>query len=214
LNLASLDPAIYETSINHLRKALDLTRLFGGGKFGFHAGFFVDRPAGEVGKKFGKSSLYDRETALNKFTDAFRFLQSEFREIDLYIENNCYSASNHTVYCEKIPFMLLNFQDYKDLRMEIDFKLLLDIGHLLVTAKTLGFDFNKEFQDFFNISDYIHISCNDSLHDQNLGLDRKSDLVEVLSKCDWKNKTITLEIYEGSETLKDTHSIISSLSMI
>ena len=213
LNLASLDKNIYEKSIKHLKKALDLTRLLGGNKFGFHAGFFVDRPIEEIGKKFGRSKLYDREKALNNFTDGFYRLKDEFKDIDFYIENNCYSASNYQVYGSKAPFMLLNFQDYEELRKKIDFKLLLDIGHLMVSAGTFDIDFKKEFQDMFKISDYIHISSNDSKHDQNLGLEKKSQLVEILNSCDWKNKTVSLEIYKGPDTLTDalidTYSIVS-----
>ena len=201
----------YDKAEKHLKKALELTRLLGGNKFGFHAGFFVDRPVGEIGKKFGRSDLYDREKALKNFTDGFHRLKDEFKDIDLYIENNCYSASNYQVYGNIAPFMLLNFQDYKELRKKIDFKLLLDIGHLLVSARTFGIDFKKEFQDMFKISDYIHISSNDSRHDQNFGLEKKSELVEILNSCEWDNKTVSLEIYKGYDTLIDTYSIVSSL---
>ena len=106
--------------------------------------------------------------------------------------------------------MLLNFQDYKELQKKINFKLLLDIGHLMVSAGTFDIDFKKEFQELFNISDYIHISSNDSRHDQNLGLGKKSKLVEILNSCDWKNKTMSLEIYKGTDALIDTYSIVSS----
>ncbi len=210
LNLASLDKNIYEKSLNHLRKALYLTRSFGGDKFGFHAGFFVDRPVGEIGKKFGRSHLYDREKAMKNFIAGFHLLKKEFKDIDLYVENNCYSASNYQVYGSNFPFMLLSFQDYKELKNEIDFNLLLDIGHLMVSAGTFRSDFKKEFQDMFEISDYIHISNNDSRHDQNLGLAEKSRLFEILSGCDWENKTVSLEIYEGLDALTDTYSIVSS----
>ncbi len=221
LNLASLDKTIYEKSINHLKKALDLTRLLGGNKFGFHAGFFVDRPVEEIGKKFGRSELYDREKALKNFTDGFCRLKDEFKDIDLYIENNCYSASNYQVYGSIAPFMLLNFQDYEKLQNKIGFKLLLDIGHLMVSAGTLDIDFKREFQDMFKISDYIHISSNDSKHDQHLGLEKKSQLVEILNSCDWKNKTVSLEINQSHnglidgliddliDGLIDTYSIVS-----
>lgn len=210
LNLASLDKNIYEKSLSHLRKALELTRLLGGDKFGFHAGFFVDRPVEEIGKKFGRSCLNDREKALEYFTQGFHCLRDEFKDIDLYIENNCYSASNYQVYGSNFPFMLLNFQDYKELRKKIDFRLLLDIGHLMVSTGTFRSGFKEEFKEMFEISDYIHISNNDSRHDQNLGLSKKSGLVEMLSGCDWENKTVSLEIYEGPDALADTYSIVSS----
>ncbi len=210
MNLASLDKNIFKKSLNHLRRALETTRLLGGNKFGFHAGFFVDRPVEEIGKIFGKSSLYDKEKAIKNFVEGFHILKDEFKEIDLFIENNCYSEYNFKGYGSNNPFMLLNFQDYKELKKIIDFKLLLDIGHLLVSTGTFCSNFKKEFQDMFEISDYIHISSNDSRHDQNLGLTEKSRLVEFLGSCNWGNKTISLEIYEGFDALIETHSTVSS----
>jgi len=198
-------------SLNHLKKALKLTRLLDGQKFGLHAGFFVDRPVNEIGQRFGKSEIYDKKKALKRFIDGFQVLKKKFSAIDLYIENNCYSESNGQVYGSEIPFMLLKFDDYKELQNEIDFNLLLDIGHLMVSANTCGFDFNNELQAMFDSSDYIHISNNDTKHDQNLGLTDKSRLFKSLNSCNWKNKTISLEIYEGMEALKNTYSIVSSL---
>jgi sugar phosphate isomerase/epimerase len=211
LNLASLDTDIYEKSLHHLKKALRLTRLIGGSRFGFHAGFFVDRPVNEIGQQFGKSKIYSRKKALKRFVSGFQILKEEFNEIDLYIENNCYSESNGQVYGSDVPFMLLGADDYKELRNQIEFHLLLDIGHLMVTANTCHLDFEKEFQSLFNHSDYIHISSNDGKHDQNFGLTDKGKLFEILTDCNWENKIISLEIYEGLKALRNTYSMVSSL---
>lgn len=213
LNLSSMKTDIYSKSMAHLRSALELTRRVGGKKFGFHAGFLVDRPVSEIGKKFGKSALYNRETTVGKFIEGFSVLQEEFHDVSLYIENNCYSSSNGEVYgIEAPPFMLLKYEDYLDFKAQFDFKQLLDVGHLMVSAKTLKLDFHQEFNKMFEISDYIHISNNDTFHDQNLGLTKGSHLFQALSKCNWKGKTITLEIYEGMEALERTHSLVSSLA--
>lgn len=119
LNLASLNEKIYKKSIHHLRKALSLSRTLEADKFGFHAGFFVDRPVSEIGKKFGKSNLSDKRKAVQNFTKGFGLLREEFREIDFFIENNCYSESNYRVYGNDIPFMLLNFHDYRALKKKL-----------------------------------------------------------------------------------------------
>ncbi|EIM64657.1 TIM barrel protein [Desulfobacter postgatei] len=211
LNLASLNTDIYEASLNHLKKALRMTRLFGGKQFGFHAGFFIDRPVDEIGRKFGKSNLYDKEKALENFIDAFHILKNEFHDINLYIENNCYSESNYMVYGNNAPFMLLTFHDFTELRKRIDFTLLMDIGHLMVSANTFHLDFKKEFQDMFEASDYIHISNNDRRHDQNIGLTDQSKLFRILNNYQWKNKTVTLEIYDGFKALNNTYEIVSAL---
>lgn len=81
---------------------------------------------------------------------------------------------------------------------------------MIVNSGTFHSDFKKEFQNMFEVSDYIHISSNDSRHDQNLGLTEKSKLVDFLSNYNWGGKTISLEIYEGFDALIETHSIVSS----
>jgi sugar phosphate isomerase/epimerase len=210
LNIASLDKGIYNKSLEHLKTGLELTRSLGVTQFSFHAGFYVDRPVSELGKAFNHSALYDKETAMNQFCTGFNSLQQKFDDVKIYIENNCYSSSNFFNYGDNIPFMLLSSYDYKDLKSKINFNLLLDIGHLLVSSKTLGFDFEKELQILFKESDYIHLSDNDALHDQNLGLFNNGTLVEKVKNLDWNNKTITLEVYEGLEVLKETFNVISS----
>jgi sugar phosphate isomerase/epimerase len=210
LNLASLDETIYSKTLKHLETSLELTRLLGGTRFSFHAGFYVDPPVGELGKVFKHSELYNREQAVNQFCKGFEFLRHKFDDVELYIENNCYSSSNCFVYNNSIPFMLLNLQDYQNLQSKIDFKLLLDIAHLLVSSKTLSCDFEEELNLLFKKTDYIHISNNDALHDQNLGLTKESNLVHKMKNLAWDTKIVTLEVYESIEVLKETYKIISS----
>jgi len=210
LNLASLDEKVFSSSFEHLKKSLNYTRKFGEKKFSFHAGFFVDRPVCELGKTFGQVDLYDKEMSINKFCNSFELLRQNFDDIKLYIENNCYSRSNFLNYGKNIPFMLLSFKDYQSLKKKINFNLLLDIGHLQVSAKTLGLDFERELNELFKESDYIHISNNDALHDQNLGVIKNSNLVKKIENLDWANKTVTLEVYEGLDALKETYNTISS----
>ncbi len=210
LNLASLDKEIFNQSLKHLKKGLEFTRLLGGKRFGFHAGFYVDRPVCELGKVFSRSSLYDKDKAINKFCHGFDLLKHKFNDIKIYLENNCYSSSNFNNYGDDIPFMLLSLDDYQNFKSKIDFNLLLDIGHLQVSSKTLGLVFEKELQKLFKESDYIHISGNDALHDQHLGLIKGNGLGKKIRNLSWDNKIITLEVYQGIEALKETYSIISS----
>jgi sugar phosphate isomerase/epimerase len=210
LNLASLDEKIYKKSLNHLETGLELTRLLKETQFSFHAGFYVDRPVSELGKIFKHSDLYDKDSAINQFCNSFNLLKYKFDDIKIYIENNCYSSSNFFNFGDNTPFMLLNLQDYQNLKAKIHFNLLLDIGHLLVSSKTLGLDFEKELKALFKESDYIHISDNDTLHDRNFGVFNESTLIKKLSNLDWTNKTITLEVYDGLNALRNTYNTIAS----
>jgi sugar phosphate isomerase/epimerase len=194
LNLASLDEDIFQRSFENLQKAIQLSKKIGATKFSLHAGFFIDVNVCEIGKTFGKKNLINRGLALKKYCDRFTKLKQVAGGIELYLENNVYSYSNFKVFKEQIPFMLLCFNDYKELKNIINFKLLVDIGHLNVTINTLHLNRDDEFDNMIEASDYIHISNNDGLHDQHNGLSRDCSLLNSLKKYDLWKKTITIEV--------------------
>lgn len=211
LNLASLDENIYEKSIEQLKNALKLTRRFKSEKFGFHSGFFVDRPASELGGQFKKDKVVEKEKALDRFSKTVRWLKKNYPDITLYIENNCYSKANFLTYGWNAPLMLLTAADWQRFNKNFEFNLLLDVGHLKVCSQTLGLDLNDELNRLFDKTDYIHISDNDGEHDQNLGLIKDTPLYECLKTKNWNGKTVTLEVYEGFPALNKTYMIISSM---
>ena len=107
--------------------------------------------------------------------------------------------------------MLTTANDYRALKKKVDFNLLLDVAHLHVSTKTLGLDFQKEFEQLFVVSDYIHLSDNDGFHDQNLGFTHKSNLFKKLSRYNFTGKTITIEIYSDLQALKMSYDMISDI---
>ena len=58
LNLASLNDAIYQKTLDHCERAILLARKLGSKKFGLHAGFFIDFAAKEVGKNISSSKYF------------------------------------------------------------------------------------------------------------------------------------------------------------
>ena len=107
--------------------------------------------------------------------------------------------------------MLLNYQDYEELKSFINFKLLLDLAHLKVSINTLQLNSNEEFDNMMNESDYLHISENDGVHDQNKGFTEDSDLFELLKRYDLKDKIITIEVYHTIETIIQSRDILASI---
>jgi len=211
LNLASLDDTIYQISIRHLSKSLRLSQKIGAKRFGMHAGFYVDLNAEELGKVVQKRHLENKELAIKRFCDAFQYLQEESRGVDLYIENNVYAYSNYRVFNDQVPFMLLTYSDYCELKKIIDFKLLLDLAHLKVSINALQLNFNDEIDKMINASDYLHISENNGKHDQNLALNENSDLVRILKGYNLNDKTITLEVYNGIEAVVQSIDVLASI---
>ena len=211
LNLASLDDAIFEKSLENLRKAFRLSSLIGSEKFGFHAGYYVDIGVDRIGKAIGVNHICNIKQACERFYKGFELIKDEAKGINIYIENNVYSKTNFDTYGLQQPAMLISPGEYRQLQQNIDFKLLLDVAHLYVSSKSLRFDFDSHFDQMIMETDYIHLSDNDGFHDQNAALSAGSKLLNKIEKKHLKNKTITLEIYTGLPSLRSTFDHISAI---
>jgi sugar phosphate isomerase/epimerase len=211
LNLASLDDAIFERSLEQLRKSIRLACLLGVDKFGFHAGFYVDIAVGEIGKAISAGHLCNTKQAYERFCKGFNLIKNESKGIKIYIENNVYSKTNFDTYGLQKPAMLISPEEYRELQEHIDFKLLLDVAHLYVSSRTLGFDFESHLDQMIMETDYVHLSDNDGWHDQNAEFISDSKLLDRIKKKHLKDKTITLEIYTGIDGLKASFDHITAV---
>jgi sugar phosphate isomerase/epimerase len=213
LNLASLDDAIYNDTIEHLKSSIILSSKLGAKKFAFHAGFFIDIKVSEIGKKITKENLYDKDKAIQRFCDGYAILKKLANSLDikLYIENNVFSKTNFETYSGENFFMLTNSSEYKELKKQIDFNILLDVAHLKVSSNTLNLSFEEELKYLINETDYVHISDNDALHDINNKLQEDSSLVQLLEQYNLKDKVFTLEIYDDLDTIKETYRILEDI---
>ena len=211
LNLASLNDETFRMSLEHLERVVALSNRLGADKFAFHAGFFIDIKLSEIGKKLSRDNLFNEKRAIKRFCSAYEIVKKQAKNVSLFIENNVFSKTNAETYDGENPFMMTNFNEYKSLKEKIDFNLLLDVAHLKVSAKTLGLDWKSEFENMIEVSSYIHISDNDSLHDLNNQLTRDSSLLSMLSQVNTVNKDFTLEIYDDMKTIKKSHEILSEV---
>lgn len=211
LNLASLDDAIFERSLEQLRKSIRLAHSLGTDKFGFHAGFYVNISLAEIGKAISANHLCNTKQAYERFCSGFNLIKSGSKEVEIYIENNVYSKTNFNTYGLENPFMLTSPAEYKKLQQHIDFKLLLDIAHLYVSSQTHGFDFDSHLDQMTMETDYIHLSDNDGWHDQNAEFISDSKLLNKIRKKHLKDKTITLEIYTGIDGLEASFDHIAAI---
>ncbi|NOQ75662.1 MAG: TIM barrel protein [Crocinitomix sp.] len=200
LNLASAHDTIQQQSLEHCKRAIEMSIALETGQFGFHAGFFIDIKVSEIGKKLSPSDITDKNEAFDRFCDAHQHLTTfAGNDLKLYVENNVFSKSNHESFEGKNPLMLTDLEGFKELKSRIDYNLLLDVAHLKVSCKTLDQNFTETLELLFNSSDYIHVSDNDGLHDTNNALQANSDLFKQLETLNWENKTVTLEVYEPLE---------------
>jgi len=209
LNIASLDDETFQLSFNHIEGAISLCERLGSDKFSFHAGFFIDIRPSQVGRKIKKRHLFDQEKSVDRFCAAYNLIDQKAKELDIFIENNVFSRENSVSYSGVNPFMLTSFSEYQVLKQKIDFKLLLDIAHLKVSAKTLKLDWRSEFENMITVSNYIHVSDNNGLHDSNRQLTKHSDLFFMLREADTKNKDFTLEVYDDLTLIRKSYETLS-----
>ena len=211
LNLASLNDSIFKNSLDHIKKAISLSKLLGARKYGFHAGFLIDIDVSEIGKKISKTNLFSRQESISRFCLAYENIKNNTDGVDLYIENNVISKTNFETYKGVNALMMTNFSEYESLKEKIDFNLLLDLAHLKVSARTLGLNWKDEFENMMGVSSYIHISDNDGFHDLNNQLTRSSSLLSMLKQSNTSKKDFTLEIYDGMDAIKNSYDILSEV---
>jgi sugar phosphate isomerase/epimerase len=210
LNLASLDGETADLSLEHAANALRISTDLGCDKFGIHAGFLINIPVNQIGKSIDRKALFNRDEAMEFFLENLRQLMSESNPI-IFVENNVIAPFNLENFKGDNPFFLTSSADYFEMAKRIDLNLLLDVAHLKVSCSALGLDFNRELDALMPLSSYIHISDNDGQADSNNGLKRGSDLYKALSRFDLSNKTITIEVYDGPESVLETYNAIHSL---
>lgn len=212
VNLASLDEEIFQMSMEHLKKAIDLSKKLGAKRFGFHAGFLINIPLDEIGKSIGRNELFPHPPALNKFFSGYKELKKHAgKDFNLYFENNVCSEVNYQNFGNQNPFHLCESESYKELSVKDDFGLILDVAHLKVSCRTLGLDFENELNYLSKMSDYIHISDNDGTKDSNQELKEEGSLFKSLQTLDFEDKIITLEVYDGLAALKSSYELCKSL---
>ena len=215
LNIASLNNELFEKSIEHCLNALQVCKILGSRKYGIHAGFLIDFAPSEAGKKIQLKKVNDRAVAIDRLTQAWMKITEEAgNEIDLYIENNVLSKTNHDTYKGDNPFLLTDHKTYLELLEKVDFKILLDLAHLKVSCHTLGLNFFDQSNELIKNTDYLHVSGNNGLSDQNYGIKNDSSIIEFLENKDLSNMTLTLEVYSGLEDIKSSYERLKNFQNV
>jgi len=211
-NLASLDKQVSEDSLEHAKRSIDLSRTFGISEIGFHAGFFIHIAADELGTDISKRELYDEAEAIDKFVTQLSIINSfAGPDFKVYIENNVVSTRNKKQFPDRNPSMLTCFQDYKELKEKVDFNFLLDVAHLKVSSQSFGLDFEDQFRSLIGCTDYVHVSDNNSLEDQNRIFNEKSQLYKIMQDQDYVDYDFTLEIFGRIEDIKTSQKSLQSI---
>ena len=194
-NLASSDPALSERSVEHVREAIRLAVKLGRPVYSFHAGFRINPRVAELGQPLGRHALRDRASALEQFGEKVLILAEEARRegVTLLVENNVLNAINFKNFGED-PLLLTHPDEIVAFMKEMPFNVgvLLDVAHLKVSARSLGFDPTAAHALVKPWIYGYHLSDNDGTADTNEVVTSDSWFWEVIeSNLDY----YTLEVY-------------------
>ncbi|UCH49814.1 MAG: TIM barrel protein [Betaproteobacteria bacterium] len=167
LNLASADPANLERSLDHVRHAINLAASVESPFYSFHCGFCLDPSPDDLGGALHGPTI-PLEQALSNFVDSVQDLAdyASAKNIDLLLENNVLSPIN----LGKVQLLGVTPEDIELLLQRIDRSnvwLLLDVGHLKVSAVTLDFDMRAAAARLAPLVRCCHLSDNDGTEDSN-----------------------------------------------
>lgn len=211
LNLASSAPDMLDRSITHCQNAIDLSAELHAPFFSVHAGFAFKAKPEHLGKDVTQAPRVSLEEAHEIFVQSLRHLgrYAESKGIKLVVENNVIASFN-LIEGKNLVGLCATADDilctYEEVGLP-NLGFLIDVGHLKVTANSLGFDMHQ-FLD--TVAPYImafHLSENDGLADQNLPFDHKAWFIPRLSE--FPEATIVLEAYNlDRDMIRDTCQVI------
>lgn len=197
LNLASNDPGTLARSYDHCRTSIELSAEFDGKFFSVHSGLAAEpRPEQLGGMLMGRRSV-SYEEAYARFVQGVRELDSyaKSKGVMLLVENNVVAPFNLSEGRNK---WLLMAEAEELLRLWRDVNsdnlgFLIDVGHVNVTAYTLGFDRLKFIE---RVAPYVvafHLSENDGVVDGNLAFDQSAWFMPVVRE--FPDATMVIESY-------------------
>tara|TARA_B110000305_G_C19431309_1_gene636406 strand:+ start:80 stop:940 length:861 start_codon:yes stop_codon:yes gene_type:complete len=170
INLASDNKKILNKSISHIKKSILLVKKLGGDTYSFHAGFRLDPNFQSLGKKFKKIKMISKKKAFNNFIRQTKKISmfAKMNKVNILIENNVVTKKNFDRF-KSNPFLLTNYNDAKNFFkfMPKNVRLLVDVAHLKVSAKTEKLDPVKSLKIMNKYAEGYHFSDNNGDIDSN-----------------------------------------------
>lgn len=170
LNLATLDQNLFKICYNHIKNTIRYSNEIGSKVYSFHAGFLIDPKPNELGKKFTKRKINNRNHALNIFIDRLNNLSifAKKEGVSLLIENNVINKKNLNLF-KTNPLLMADTKEACFIMRNTpnNVNLLVDVAHLKVSAKSLKFDPNFFFSKCEQWIQGYHLSDNDGNTDSN-----------------------------------------------
>lgn len=210
INLASNNRKILNKSINHIKKAILLVKKLGGDTYSFHAGFRLDPNFKSLGKKFKKEILISEKKALRIFIRETKKISkfAKKNKVNILIENNVVTKKNLNEF-KSNPFLLTNYKDTRNFFkiMPKNVKLLIDVAHLKVSARTENLDPIKSIKIMNKFVGGYHFSDNNGYKDSNSQIKKDSWFLPYIKK---NLNYYSIEVYNKSpKQLKQQINILN-----
>jgi sugar phosphate isomerase/epimerase len=218
LNLTASTREDLAWSIDHCRRAIDLSLTVGGDFYSLHSGYAAAIKAGMLGRPADQAAAF-KDTSIDR-EKAYQLMITSVRAVadyaapkgkSLYLENNVISP----VYLDKVPVnpLLMTHADeivrfMKDVdRPNVGF--LIDFGHAKVSGTALGFDPLNFMEAVGPYVRALHISDNDGREDQNLPFGKDAWFYPLLK--DFRRLPMVIEAYElDDDTMRSQLELLSA----
>lgn len=209
-NLASCNDRIYRRSIEHYERCIEMMKRLDSKTLSIHAGFLVEINEDEVGKRLSRRVVYDEKEACDRFCNAFHYISQLCAacDIELFLENNVLNSENYKAFGHHNYMMMTDYQSIMEMRERLDFDLLLDLGHLYVSTRTLDKNFQEECKKLRKYVRWIHLSDNNGIIDAHQPFRAKSKILEAFYELGIPDVNVTLE------TVGSIDEILRSMELV
>ncbi len=215
LNLASKDRDILDRSLEHCYNAIDLNHEFDSPFYSVHCGFSFYAEPEHLGNNLTDLPRFSLEKAEDIFIDSLRKLgdYAQTKGMKLAIENNVCAPFNLIDGQNKLLLGVTaeEIKRYISKAEQDNLRVLMDVAHLKVSAKSLGFD---PYDSINSLSPYIagfHLSDNDGNADTNSAITNESWFWGPLRDTWNEDIALILEVKNLTPTfIKEQFSIIKS----
>lgn len=214
VNLASCDDKIYEQSLEHYISCIDMLKNINCKVLSIHAGFLVEIGTNEIGRKLNNRIVYEEGKAYDRFCSAYEKIAGLCFQngIELFLENNVLNSENYVEFEYHNYMMMTDYASIMKMKNQLKFNLLLDLGHLHVSAKTLGFSYVEECDKLKEYVRWIHISENDGIFDEHKPLIENSIILNEFNKmyAQRPDMNVTLETVGNIDNIWKSIKLIES----
>ena len=104
--------------------------------------------------------------------------------------------------------MMTDYKSIMKMKGQLEFDLLLDLGHLHVSAETLRLDYRKECDGLKEHAKWLHVSDNNGIFDEHKPLKKGSAILEQFYKMYHYGLNATLE------TAGEMEDILSGMRLL